>query len=176
MRRARIACCLLLAVAGCQGGGEDSVDHRAEIAALRARVASLEQQLGEETGQKKGEIKAAGFVLIGPDGKVKARLGFDRLGKFDAVPGFYVYDKNGTKRVTVVETGWGGGVGVYDSLGRTRVGLCDRGLFRHWELEKSHPRDRSSAPGDAGATEMFRITYPEKSPPKNWVSDHPPSN
>ena len=75
-------------------------------------------------GRKPDEIiSAKGFVITDHDGKIRARLGFDRLNKMDGIPGLFVYDDFGTKRVAVIETSYGAGVAVYDHKGRPRCSL-----------------------------------------------------
>ena len=165
-----ISCCLLVFLAGC-GKGDGRADR------LERRVAGLERLLrAPGPGRPPAVVEAEGFVLVGSDGKVKARLGFDRLGKLDHVPGLYLYDRNGTKRVAIVETGWGGGLGVYDGHGRTKVGISDRGLFRHRELNKSHPPDPDWPPPGDDAFHIKHIAYPQKPPPEDWLGERSPCN
>jgi len=170
MRSAWIGCSLVVIVAGCRGRTDAG---GAEVEALRQRVAALERQVAEVSEGDRGdaaEIRAAGFVLVGPDKKVKARLGFDRLGKLDAVPGLYVYDKNGTKRVAIVETGWAGGIACYDPRGAPRVAIAETIVVR------TDNADVNIVPRSKGKDYWTRLVGPEGPAPAEWFGDRPPAN
>ena len=151
----------------------------AELGQLRNRVEKLEDLVATQKAavvelqnqpplELPAVIEAEGFVVKGKDGKVRARLGVDRLGKLEAIPGLYVYDTNGTKRAVVVETGWSGGLATYDSRGQYRVVISQSVSVRTLQGIMKDLGDQSRDPK--------RLACPQKPPPADWMKDGPPQN
>ena len=185
--KAAVAGTLLLAIIGC-GKTVDLLPVNqpkpppvlvpSEIGKLRDRIEKLENlvatqeaalaELQSRSMELPAVIEAQNFVLKGGDGKTRARLGFDRVGKLEAVPGFYLYDTNGTKRVAAIDTVRTAGLVVWNSSGRFCAGICD-GAITLWEPGRKPKNFTNSTCGSS-------LYAPQKPAPDNYIGNGPPRN
>jgi hypothetical protein len=136
------ACTLLVLLLLCAIAGR--AIHRADataqqqIVTLESRISQLSDDVAQLRSVKPSPtpppqpslqptiVEAEGFILRDRAGRILLRLGFDRLGKVDRVPGLYLYDITGRKRLMVVNSGWGNGIAFHDFKGRAILEFVDR--------------------------------------------------
>jgi hypothetical protein len=165
-----LGCVLLALLILCVTAGRaiHSADTAAQrrIAILEARVSQLSDDVARlrsvkppslapspEQPQQPPIVEAEGFILRDTAGRIVLRLGFDRLGNVDRIPGLYLYDITGRKRLMVVNSGWGVGIGLHDFRGRAILEFVDQVV------------DRPGRPSGYTAG----VLSPQKEAPDDWL-------
>ena len=159
----RLITILLPVALGCSGSTSKEAEMLDRLKRLESLVAQQADELkalraGPRTMPAQRVIEAQEIVLKDPNGLKRVMVGFDKVGKQERVPGVFVYDTNGTKRVMVVDTTLAAGVGVYSHKGQPGAAVFHR---------ESETARAPLGSGDLFGARVAPDPYFPKGPPAN---------